>query len=82
MEKNVIRDEIHTGSVDFAKVLDKALREKFLVPHNGYMWRVTQADWQDHSRIEHYNGLFGGSPSTFRAPGPTTWLFRLERDEP
>ena len=78
----VIHDEIHTSNIEYAKALDRALREGFMVPHNdGYMWRVTQCDWKNHSRVEHYNGLFGGSPRTFTVPGPTTWLFRLERDE-
>ncbi|HEX8894392.1 MAG TPA: hypothetical protein VF783_13770 [Terriglobales bacterium] len=78
----MILDQIQTDSAEFAKTLDSAQREGFMVPHDGYMWRVTGQDSHDFSRTEHIGPLvnIAGGPRSIFIPGPTIWVFTLERD--
>jgi hypothetical protein len=79
MEK--IRDQITTSNIEYAEVLDRACRKGFMVPHNdGYMWRVVNADSRDFSRTEWIGPLANAPQGPINIPGPTVWLFDLERE--
>lgn len=78
--KKVIRDEIHTDNATYARVLDQLYREHNQIPHEGYMWRITGADSADLSRTEYIGPLANTEPRPVFIPGPTVWIFMLERD--
>jgi hypothetical protein len=77
----VIRDEIQTSSLEYAKVLTKAHEDGFMVPHkDGYLWRVVDTYSHDFSRTEWVGPLANAPQGPINMPGPIVWMFVLERD--
>lgn len=77
-----IRDEICTDNAEYAAALDRLRRENGLIPHAGYLWRVTQIDRVGHSQTINWGGMFEGGPAPglYHIPGPTMFVFLLERE--
>lgn len=79
--KPVIRDELITQSVEYAKTVSSLMESGFALPHDGFMWRILGCEAIDNSEMINWGGIHGGpEPGLYHVPRPATFVFSLERD--